>query len=64
MLFAFARGITRELIALLAWVLGFFAAVAFSPLVGAMLPEFGGHPVVRYLMRSWRFCWPRCSWGH
>ena len=50
MLVAFARGITRELIALLAWVLGFFAAVAFSPLVGAMLPEFGGHPVVRYLV--------------
>ena len=50
MLIAFARGITRELIALLAWVLGFFAALAFSPLVGAMLPEFGGHPVVRYLV--------------
>jgi membrane protein required for colicin V production len=50
MLIAFARGITRELIALLAWVVGFFAAVAFSPLVGAMLPEFGGHPVVRYLI--------------
>ena len=29
MLLAFVRGITRELIALLAWVLGFFAAVAF-----------------------------------
>jgi membrane protein required for colicin V production len=50
MLVAFVRGITRELIALLAWVLGFFAAVAFSPLLGAMLPEFGGHPVVRYLV--------------
>ena len=50
MLLAFVRGITRELIALLAWVLGFLAAVAFSPLVGAMLPEFGGSPVVRYLV--------------
>lgn len=50
MLLAFMRGITRELIALLAWVLGFFAAVAFSPLVGAWLPEFGGHPVFRYLI--------------
>ena len=50
MLIAYARGVTRELIALLAWVVGFFAAVAFTPLVGAMIPEFGGHPVLRYLV--------------
>lgn len=50
MLFAFVRGVTRELIALLAWVLGFFAAVAFTPLVGAWLPDFGASPVVRYLV--------------
>lgn len=50
MLLAYVRGVTRELIALLAWVLGFFAAVAFSPLVGAYIPEFGGSPVVRYLV--------------
>ncbi len=50
MLFAFVRGVTRELIALLAWVIGFFAAVAFSPLVGAWLPDFGASPVVRYLV--------------
>jgi membrane protein required for colicin V production len=50
MLFAFARGFTRELIALLAWVLGFFAAIAFSPIVGAWLPELGGNPVARYLI--------------
>lgn len=50
MLFAYVRGVTRELIALLAWVLGFVAAVAFTPLVGAWLPEFGGSPVVRYLI--------------
>ncbi|MFO1325598.1 MAG: CvpA family protein [Burkholderiales bacterium] len=50
MAIAYVRGVTRELIALLAWVLGFFAAVAFTPLVGAMLPEFGDHPVVRYLI--------------
>lgn len=50
MLLAYIRGFTRELIALLAWVLGFFAAVAFSPLVGAWLPEFGASPVVRYLV--------------
>ena len=50
MLFAYVRGVTREMIALMSWVLGFFAAVAFSPLVGAMLPDFGGHPVVRYVV--------------
>ncbi|MFO1415364.1 MAG: CvpA family protein [Burkholderiales bacterium] len=50
MLFAFVRGVTRELIALLAWVVGFFAAVAFTPLVGAWLPDFGASPVVRYLV--------------
>jgi membrane protein required for colicin V production len=50
MLFAFVRGVTRELIALLAWVLGFIAAVTLSPAVGAMLPEFGGHAAVRYLV--------------
>lgn len=50
MLLAYARGLTRELIALLAWGFGFFAAVAFSPLVGAWLPELGGSPVIRYIV--------------
>jgi membrane protein required for colicin V production len=50
MLLAFARGVTRELIALVAWVLGFVAAVALTPLVGGMLPEIGNNPVVRYLI--------------
>ena len=50
MLIAYARGVTRELIALVAWVVGFIAAIAFSPLLGAMLPDFGGNPVVRYLI--------------
>ena len=50
MLFAYLRGFTRELIALVAWVLGFFAAVAFSPLVGSWLPDFGVNPLVRYLV--------------
>jgi membrane protein required for colicin V production len=50
MLFAFLRGVTRELIALLAWVLGFIAAVTLSPVVGDMLPDFGGHSAVRYLV--------------
>lgn len=50
MLFAFTRGVTRELIALVAWVLGFFAAVTLSPLVGSWLPEFGDYPVIRYVV--------------
>ncbi len=49
-LLAFARGVTRELIALAAWVVGIVAAIAFTPVLGGMLPEFGGHPVVRYLL--------------
>ncbi|MCC6867804.1 MAG: CvpA family protein [Burkholderiales bacterium] len=49
-LLAYVRGFTRELIALGAWVLGFFAALAFSPIVGAWLPEIGGHPVLRYIV--------------
>ena len=50
MLFAFYRGVTRELIALVAWVLGFVAAVALTPLLGGMLPEIGSNPVLRYLL--------------
>jgi membrane protein required for colicin V production len=50
MLFAFFRGVTRELIALITWVLGFIAAVALTPLLGGMLPEFGSNPVLRYLV--------------
>jgi membrane protein required for colicin V production len=50
MLFAFMRGVTRELIALLAWVLGFVAAVTLTPMLGGVLPEIGGNPVLRYLV--------------
>ncbi len=49
-LFAFFRGVIREVIALLAWVLGFIGAVAFTPVVGAMLPDIAGHPSVRYVI--------------
>ena len=50
MLLAFFRGVTRELIALAAWVLGFVAAVAVTPVLGGMLPEIGDNPVIRYLI--------------
>ena len=49
-LFAFSRGVTRELIALVTWVLGFVAAVTLTPLLGGMLPEIGNNPVLRYLV--------------
>jgi membrane protein required for colicin V production len=48
-LFAFIRGVVRELIALIAWVAGFIAALAFTPLVGSWIPDFG-HPALRYLI--------------
>jgi membrane protein required for colicin V production len=50
MFLAFFRGVTRELIALAAWVLGFVAAVTLTPLLGGMLPEIGDNPVIRYLI--------------
>ena len=49
-LLAFARGVIRELIALIAWVVGIVGAIAFMPLVGSWIPEFGTHPVVRYVI--------------
>jgi len=50
MLFAFARGVIRELVALIAWVAGIVAALAFTPLVGSWLPDAVGHPALRYLI--------------
>ena len=47
-LFAFLRGVVRELIALVAWVVGFVGAIAFAPTVGAWIPEIPGYPAVRY----------------
>lgn len=49
-LLAFVRGITRELVALVAWVVGLIAAITLSPTVGGWLPELGGEPAVRYLI--------------
>ncbi len=50
MVVAYVRGVTRELIALVSWVVGFFAAITLSPLVGSWLPEFGEYPAIRYLV--------------
>jgi membrane protein required for colicin V production len=49
-LLAFFRGVIRELIALIAWVLGVIAAIGFAPILGRMLPEIAGHPVVPYVI--------------
>jgi len=49
-LFAFFRGVIREMIALVAWVAGFVAAIAFTPVVGGWLPEIGSYPLIRYIV--------------
>jgi membrane protein required for colicin V production len=49
-LFAFMRGVIRELIALVAWVVGIVAGLAFTPVVGAWLPETLGNPAIRYFV--------------
>jgi len=49
-LFAFVRGVIRELIALIAWVLGVIAALLYAPALAAMLPGLDGHVVLRYVI--------------
>lgn len=49
-LFAFFRGVIRELIALIAWVVGLIGAIVLAPMLGSMLPEIAGHPGVRYVI--------------
>jgi membrane protein required for colicin V production len=49
-LFAFMRGFTRELIALLTWIFGVVAAVVFSPTVAAWFPDFGAGESLRYIL--------------
>lgn len=47
-LFAFVRGVIREVIALIAWVVGIVAAITFTPVVGEWLPTSFGSPALRY----------------
>jgi membrane protein required for colicin V production len=47
---AFFRGVVRELIAVVAWVVGFVGAIAFTPVLGTMLPSIPGYPGVPYLI--------------
>lgn len=47
---ALARGIVRSLIALVAWVVGLIAAIAWTPTLGGMLPQSASYPFVPYLV--------------
>ena len=49
-LFALLRGVIRELIALVAWIVGLVGALAFTPTLGAMLPDITEQPAVRYVL--------------
>ena len=49
-LLAFFRGVVRELIAVVAWVLGFVGAIALTPALGTMLPAIPGYPGVPYVI--------------
>ena len=47
---AWSRGVIRSLIGTAAWIVGFVAAIGFTPVVGAMLPETPNAPFVRYII--------------
>ena len=49
-LFAFIRGVIREVIALISWVVGIVAALVFTPPVGDWLPASFGSPALRYVI--------------
>jgi len=49
-LFAFLRGLIRELFALAAWIAGIVAALAFTPQVADWLPAAISSPPIRYLI--------------
>jgi membrane protein required for colicin V production len=49
-LLAWARGIIRSLIGTAAWIVGFVAALAFTPSLGAKLPAMPGTPFVPYVI--------------
>lgn len=46
-LFAYFRGVVRELIALVSWIVGIALALAFEAALAAMLPGFESTPVVK-----------------
>jgi len=46
--FAFVRGVIREVIALVAWVVGLVAAATYTPALGEWLPASLGGSAIRY----------------
>jgi len=49
-LFAYARGIIRSLIGTVAWIVGFVAALAFTPALGAHFPPVHDAPFVPFVI--------------
>jgi len=49
-LMALIHGFMRVVASLVAWVVGILAAVNLASPVGAMLPDFGGTPAIRYVV--------------
>ncbi|MEO8487668.1 MAG: CvpA family protein [Betaproteobacteria bacterium] len=49
-LLAYARGIIRSLVGTAAWIAGFVFALAFTPAVGAMLPDMPNTPYIPYVI--------------
>jgi membrane protein required for colicin V production len=49
-LLAFFRGVVREVIALVTWIAAFGLALALNARVVALLPDFGGGPLARYIV--------------
>jgi membrane protein required for colicin V production len=46
-LFAFVRGVIRELIALLTWIIGFVAAIEYAGALASMFPGLDAAPVAK-----------------
>ena len=49
-LFAFFRGVVREAVSLVAWVLAIFLAIHLAPGIGQHALHFVGHPHVQYVI--------------
>ena len=49
-LFAFVRGIIREVIALATWIVGFIAAIAYAGSLAGMFPSVDLSPVAKHLI--------------
>jgi membrane protein required for colicin V production len=49
-LFAFFRGVVRELIALASWIVGIVLALAFQDELAAVLPGFASAPAARHVI--------------